>query len=316
MPKPAEYLQCPECHAGALNLGDDRYSCTACGKTFPVVKGVPRFVSRDHYTDSFGMQWNIHRKAQLDSHTGLPLTRRRYELATHWPENLAGEAILEAGSGAGRFTEILAATGAQILSFDLSSAVDANFANNGHNSNVLIFQGDIFNIPLREQSMDKVLCLGVIQHTPDPEAAFRSLARYVRPGGQIAIDSYASRLRSVLSWKYLLRPITTRMDKERLYRLISKLAPPMVPLSIFLRRIFGKAGPRLLPILQYDHWGLPPDLNREWAILDTFDMLSPVHDHPQSVQTVQRWFQEAGFVDIAVEYGFNGIVARGRRPSG
>jgi hypothetical protein len=45
-------------------------------------------------------------------------------------------------------------------------------------------------------------------------------------------------------------------------------------------------------------------------------MLSPVHDHPQSVQTVQRWFQEAGFVDIAVEYGLNGIVARGRRPSG
>ena len=65
----------------------------ACGKTFPVVRGVPRFVSRDHYADSFGMQWNIHRKAQLDSHTGLPLTRRRYELAAHWPENLAGEAI-------------------------------------------------------------------------------------------------------------------------------------------------------------------------------------------------------------------------------
>ena len=105
MPRLAEYLQCPECHAGALNLGDDRYSCMACGKTFPVVRGVPRFVSRDHYADSFGMQWNIHRKAQLDSHTGLPLTRRRYELAAHWPENLAGEAILEAGSGAGRFTE-------------------------------------------------------------------------------------------------------------------------------------------------------------------------------------------------------------------
>ena len=316
MQRPARYLQCPACRVGALSSEQARLSCTTCGATFPVVNDVPRFVSSDHYADTFGMQWNIHRQAQLDSHTGLPLTRRRYGLATGWSDNLAGETILEAGSGAGRFTEILATTGAEILSFDLSSAVDANFANNGHNANVLIFQGDILNIPVREQSMDKVLCLGVIQHTPDPEASFRSLVRYVRPGGQIVIDSYASRLRSVLSWKYLLRPITTRMDKERLYRVISRLAPPMVPLSILLRRIFGKAGPRLLPILQYDDLGLPPELNREWAIMDTFDMLSPVHDHPQSVRTVTRWFEEAGLVDIAVEYGMNGIVARGKRPSG
>jgi SAM-dependent methyltransferase len=302
------------CRKGSLaGVTPSQLACDACGAQFPVIKDVPRFVSSEHYADSFGMQWNIHRQAQLDSHTGLPLTRDRYNRATHWPEDLKGETILEAGSGAGRFTEILATTGADILSFDLSSAVEANCANNGHNPNVLIFQGDIFNIPVREQSMDKVFCLGVIQHTPDPEAAFRSLARYVRPGGQIVIDSYASRLRSMLSWKYVLRPITTRMDKERLYKVISKLAPPMVPLSVFLYRIFGRAGYRMLPILQYDHWGLPPDLNREWAIMDTFDMLSPVHDHPQSFNTVTRWFQDAGFVDIVVEYGMNGIVARGRR---
>jgi SAM-dependent methyltransferase len=316
MQRPARYFRCPTCRSGALNSEELQLSCTACGVTFPVVNGVPRFVSSDHYAGTFGMQWNIHRQAQLDSRTGLPLTRHRYELATRWPGNLAGETILEAGSGAGRFTEILAATGAEILSFDLSSAVDANFANNGHNANVLIFQGDIFNIPVCEQSVDKVLCLGVLQHTPDPEAAFHSLARCVRPSGQIVIDCYASRLRSMLSWKYVLRPITTRMDKERLYRVISKLAPPMVPLSIYLRRIFGKAGPRMLPIAQYDDLGLPPELNREWAIMDTFDMLSPAHDHPQSVQTVRRWFQEAGLVDIAVEFGLNGIVARGKRPSG
>jgi SAM-dependent methyltransferase len=315
MQRPARHFQCPACRIGALNSGEAQLSCTQCGKTFPVVNGVPRFVSSDQYAGTFGMQWNIHRQAQLDSHTGLPLTRHRCELATRWPDNLAGETILEAGSGAGRFTEILATTGAEILSFDLSSAVDANFANNGHNANVQIFQGDLFDIPAREQSVDKVLCLGVIQHTPDPEAAFRSLARYVRPGGQIVIDSYASRLRSMLSWKYLLRPITTRMDKERLYWVIAKLAPPMGPMSIFLRRTFGKAGLRLLPIVQYDDLGLPPELNREWAIMDTFDMLSPVHDHPQSVQTVKRWFQQAGLIDIAVEYGMNGILARGHRPS-
>ena len=121
----------------------------------------------------------------------------------------------------------------------------------------------------------------------------------------------------MLSWKYLLRPITTRMDKERLYRLIAKLAPAMVPLSIFLRRIFGKAGPRLLPILEYDHWGLPPDLNREWAYFCRYVPHAVAGTRSSAIrQTVTRWFQEAGFVDIAVEYGLNGVVARGRRPSG
>jgi hypothetical protein len=77
----------------------------------------------------------------------------------------------------------------------------------------------------------------------------------------------------------------------------------------------GRFGSRLLPIVQYDHLGLTSELNREWAILDTFDMYAPAHDHPQSVNAVRRWYQEAGFVDVSVEYGPNGVVARGRRPT-
>jgi 2-polyprenyl-3-methyl-5-hydroxy-6-metoxy-1,4-benzoquinol methylase len=78
--------------------------------------------------------------------------------------------VLEAGSGsgAGRSTEVLATTGATVISFDLSSAVDANYRNNGQNANVLIVQASILDIPVRPRSMDKVMCLGVIQHTPAP----------------------------------------------------------------------------------------------------------------------------------------------------
>ena len=205
------------------------------------------------------MQWNIHRKTQLDSHTGLPISRTRLFEVSGWPEELRGETILEAGSGAGRFTEVLVSTGARVLSFDLSAAVEANYANNGLNSNLLIFQADITKIPIPPASMDKVLCLGVIQHTPDPEASFRSLAKYVRPGGDLVIDVYAARLRSLISWRYLLRPLTKRMNEERLYRLISALAPPLVPLSAFLYRVAGRFGARLLPISQYQHLGLPPE---------------------------------------------------------
>jgi SAM-dependent methyltransferase len=266
----------------------------------------------ENYAGSFALQWNKHRKTQLDSFTGLTISRDRLFGITRWPADLTGQTILEAGSGAGRFTEVLVTTGAEIVSFDLSSAIEANFRNNGHNKNLRILRADILDIPVPPMSFDKVLGLGVIQHTPDPGKAFLSLAECVKPGGEIVIDVYAARLRALLSWKYILRPVTKRMSSPRLYALVEWATPRLFPVARALSRILGRAGPRLLPIVYYP--GLPSELSLQWSILDTFDMLSPVHDHPQTLKTVRRWFEEAGFVDVFVGYGPNGIVGRGRRP--
>jgi len=310
------FFRCLTCGDGGLRIEDgaSRLTCVSCGASYPVVNGVVRFVDREQYAGSFGFQWNVHRQTQLDSYTGLPLSRNRLFQVTRWPDDLRGQTILEAGSGAGRFTEVLVSTGAQVLSFDLSTAVDANRANNGGNRNLIIFQADMTDIPVRPLSVDKVICLGVLQHTPDPAAAFRHLTEALRPGGELVVDVYAARLRSVISWKYLLRPLTRRANKERLHQIVAAATPPLVPLSAWLYRVAGRAGTRLLPILQYEHLGLPAALNREWAILDTYDMYAPTHDHPQRLNTVRRWFTESGFVDVIVEYGPNGIIARGRRP--
>lgn len=284
------------------------------GAEYPIVRGIPRFVPRDNYADNFGFQWNIHRKTQLDSYTGLPLSRDRLFTAAGWPESLKGLKILEAGSGAGRFTEAMLKTGASIISFDFSNAVEANLANNGSHPNLYLFQGDIYKIPLVKNSFDKVVCLGVLQHTPNPKKAFMSLTQFVKPGGELVIDVYRADILTLLHWKYLLRPLTKRMDKERLYKIISAATPILIPLSAALRKMAGRAGARLIPILEYSHLGLAPDINKDWSILDTFDMYSPVYDIPQTLSTVNQWFLSAGFIDIDVRYGPNGIVGRGRNP--
>lgn len=268
-----------------------------------------------NYADSFGFQWNRHSRVQLDSFNGLSLSLDRLKAATHWPDDLTGEVILEAGSGAGRFTEHLAKTGATVLTFDFSDAITANLANNGHCRNVCFFQGDINDLPIPAGTVDKVLCLGVLQHTPDPRQSFLNLARLLKPGGQIAIDVYPLRFLALMHWKYILRPITKRMNKDSLYRIIARWTPPLVPASAWLGRYLGRSGMRLLPIVQYEYRGLPPDINREWAVLDTFDMYSPTYDKPQTIGAVRKWFQEAGLENIVVEKGFNGVVARGSRPA-
>lgn len=316
---------CPACRSNQLVLRDatsvapDRIEsgsidCRSCGSIFPVRLGLPRFVPADNYAQSFGFQWNLHARTQLDTHSGMPISHDRLWTAIGAKTDLNGQKVLEAGSGAGRFTQVLAASGAEVVTFDYSSAVDANASNQEPSPRLHIFQGDIFNIPLVEMTFDKVICLGVIQHTPDPMAAFLSLARYVRPGGQLVIDAYTKNFAALLHWKYVLRPITKRMRKESLYKLVEVLTPPLVPVAKLLRRIGGRLGARLVPIVEYSHLGLPPELNVQWAILDTFDMYSPAHDHPQSLDSVARWFHEVGFEKISVRHGLNGVVGSGLRP--
>lgn len=314
LPARPEFV-CPKCRGSLVVVtSSEALSCDACGSSFPLVRDIRRFVSSSGYSESFGFQWNQFRCTQLDSHSGLPISHARLFDASGWNDRLEGELILEAGSGAGRFTEVLAQTGARVCSFDLSSAVEANYSNNGHRANVEIVQASIFEIPFTPGTFDKVVCLGVLQHTPDPERAFDSLAKMVRPGGWLVIDVYARHLRALLSWKYILRPVTRRMDPQRLFRIVSVVAPKLVPVSKFMRSIAGAPGARLVPILEYSHMGLPDDLNRSWAVLDTFDMFSPAFDSPRSIVEVQAWFAKAGFDEVTVKSGFNGVIGRGRRP--
>ena len=184
--KDAEHYQCTTCENhfciaeerldASGDIIDGMLLCSSCGKQHRILKGIPRFVPAENYADSFGYQWNIHRRTQLDSYTGLPISRQRLFSVSGWPDSLSGQFVLEAGSGAGRFTEVLLSSGADVFSFDYSTAVEANLENNVTQPNLHLFQGDIFNIPFPEASFDKVICLGVLQHTPCPERAFKCLS--------------------------------------------------------------------------------------------------------------------------------------------
>jgi len=267
----------------------------------------------ENYTGSFGYQWNIHAKTQLDSVTGLPISADRLFATTLWPRSMEGMKILEAGSGAGRFTEVLLGTGAEVHSFDYSDAVDANRANNGHNPKLTLFRGDIFDIRYPPETFDKVICIGVLQHTPDPERAFKGLARQVKPGGELVVDCYARRLTALISWKYVLRPITRRMSKQRLYGIVQEAVPLLLPLALGLHKVIGRVGLKLVPVAAFPEYCLPYSTHVGWSVCDTFDRLSPAFDNPQTIEALKRWFAQARFSESTVERGANGVVGRGRK---
>jgi len=296
---------------GKLKTG--QFMSRVSGNKYPIIDYIPRFVSSDNYASNFGIQWNIHSDTQLDSYTGSSYSRDRLFSTTGWAENLIGERILEAGSGAGRFTEILVSTGADIFSFDFSNACEANYRKNGAARNLSLFQGDIYSIPFHTRSFDKVLCLGVIQHTPDVRKTIFNLAEMVRPGGELVVDCYPKIWRAMIHWKYILRPITTRISPEKLYQFVSWYSPKLRPLARFLRAVAGRGGHRLVPVLDQSDKDVSPEIQRSWTILDTYDALSAAYDKPQSVKSIQGWFEEAGFNHIDVR--LDGIViGRGKMP--
>jgi SAM-dependent methyltransferase len=321
-----ELLRCPECGreldpSAGEQAGESDTSmflqCRGCGRTYPVVRSIPRFVPEDNYATSFGFQWNRFRKTQLDSHTGVSISRDRFMNFTGWrTEDLAGRMVLDVGCGAGRFAEIALSMGATVVALDYSGAVDACQANLGKHPRLLVVQGDIYKLPFNPESFDFVYCLGVLQHTPDVERAFRALVPQLKPGGRLAVDLYPKLLLNLLWPKYWLRPLTRRLPQQKLFSLVERMVPVLLPISETLRRVPGTRGKLryLVPVANYRGvFPLSDEQLREWAVLDTFDMLAPSYDQPQSAPTLRRWLTDCGLVDISVERpGF--LVGRGRKP--
>jgi SAM-dependent methyltransferase len=279
---------------------------------------VPRFVASSNYARGFGVQWKRHAWTQYDACTGLPLSEKRFFDETGWPRTLVGEHILEVGSGGGRFSVHAAGTGAVVASLDYSEAVDANFAINRHRQNLLIVQADVYRMPFAVAFFDRAFCFGVLQHTPDPHGAFSSIVLKVRAGGSVVSDIYEdSLLKHWLSSKYWVRPVTKRMQPERLHRLTSAWVDLMWPIASLVRRV-PRVGPQLnwrLLVPDYSREGLRgPDLKR-WALLDAFDMLSPAYDKPATEAAFRQWFLRAGLVNVDVCRGYNGVQGRGTVPS-
>jgi SAM-dependent methyltransferase len=203
------------------------------------------------------------------------------------------------------------------VAVDASTAVDACYANLRAVGHVSVIQADLHSLPFRSRTFPFVYCLGVLQHTPDPQKAFGAIAEMVSPGGKLCVDVYEKSWKSWLHPKYWLRPLTTRMDTARLFRLLLRAVPRMRRLSSSLGRvpIVGRVLRRLVPVANYEGiYPLSPDQLDEWAILDTFDWLSPVHDHPQRAAALRTWLQAACFHDIEVVRAGH-LVGRGTRPA-
>jgi 2-polyprenyl-3-methyl-5-hydroxy-6-metoxy-1,4-benzoquinol methylase len=291
------------------------------GEKYKILNKIPRFVIKENYTSAFGIQWNYYRKTQLDSYTGLPISEVRLKrcLGESIFSNLKGKNILEAGCGAGRFTEVLLSRDSNVMSVDMSDAVDANQLNFPQDQNHTIAQADINRLPFMPNQFDLVICLGVIQHTEDPGETLQSLYEQVKPGGWLIIDHYA------FSWshetqiaKKIARFILRRMKIENAFLISRYLTKFFLPLHRVGRSsiLWQALMRRLTPVVSYynDFPELTDELQMEWALLDTHDNLTDHYKHFTTKERFTNSMKRLGLSDIECWKGGIGIEGRGRKP--
>jgi hypothetical protein len=127
------------------------------------------------------------------------------------------------------------------------------------------------------------------------------LSPVVKEGGRIAVVAYERKRWTKLNAKYLIRPLTIRMTQVALLRAIRWMMPIMFVVTEVLFRlpVLGRAFRFAIPVANYSGESrLSLRQRYEWAVLDTFDMLSPRYDQPQTVEEVVNALTLAGIVEL------------------
>jgi ubiquinone/menaquinone biosynthesis C-methylase UbiE/uncharacterized protein YbaR (Trm112 family) len=317
-----ELLMCPSCQ-GSLEARDredavDRLLHCECGRQYPVVADVPRFVpyecsiphaeapdrtgasrqptdpsAEDDYDNirrSFSQEWAVFDYG-ADRTWGWTREQRKQVFLGDMglPEDqLPGLRLLDAGCGNGTLTAALSDFGLEVVGLDLHDNLAVAHRDREHygtraNTQVRFVQGNLVNPPLRPNSFDLVYSSGVIHHTPSSERAFDSLVCLTKRGGRLYV------------WVYGKRPILVRtfMTAGRSLKAVASLRTVM-RLCQWLAPAYGLAasvldGVRLM--------SFRPRTTRE-ITLDLFDAFAPRYNHWHTEAEVRSWFERRGFKNV------------------
>ena len=173
--------------------------------------------------------------------------------------------ILEVGCGTGQLSNFMASSARSrtVFGADLSFAslkLGETFRHTHQINNLGFCQMNLFRPAFKPASFDLVISNGVLHHTSDPYAAFKSIAELVRPRGFVAIGLYNSFAR-----------IPT--DLRRL--LFNLMGDRLAFLDRRLRRTVGLNEPR---------W-------RAWFR----DQYKNPHESKHTIDEVLGWFDSVGF---------------------
>ena len=319
-PRLLEFLVCPDCQLELVchpdqrsedEITSGRLECTGCASSYPIVRGIPRFVeteSLDHATaetiDGFGWEWQ-----EFDVLHDAGQYRDQFVdwIAPLDPGFLRDKVVLDAGCGMGRFSAVSSACGASlVLAVDASDAVEPARANTRAVGNVEVIQADLNRMPLRRRpsgQIDFAFSIGVLHHLKDSRQGFNSVVRHLCENGRIFAWVYG---RENNGWiVYLVNPlrrtITSRLPRPVLYALSWVLTLALHPV---LKVLYSAHSPgwlrSRLPYSDYLSWLAQYSFRHNHSVL--FDHLVPALAHYIPREEFEDWFRGAGLQILDISW--------------
>ena len=142
----------------------------------------------------------------------------------------------------GRFAEVATRWGARVVGIDLSAAAEVA-AKNLADREFVAFQADVFALPFAPESFDIIYSMGVLHHTPDCEAAVKTLDKYLKPGGILAVWLYSG-YNKWYRFSDFWRRYTHKMKPETLHGILKVAVPVLYITRVVAESAAGGASGR------------------------------------------------------------------------
>ena len=168
-------------------------------------------------------------------------------LANRYPDDRARITVLDLGCGTGVMTRRLRTHGFTVIGLDVS--LDSLRLQKREDKKASVVQADLRALPLRDDCMKAVVCLGVWRHVEDPERAIDEVRRVLDQEGRFIVGYFPPKLGGLITvpegtsgrlliriYSALLLPFGYRDNVEsksehQTLRLMSERFDTVVPLS-------------------------------------------------------------------------------------
>lgn len=115
-----------------------------------------------------------------------PVETRRNQTVFELCQIIAGDKVLDIGSGRGWFSLYAASLGADVTALDLSAENLLKIKE--QNSSITTVLGDACEIPIEGEKFDWIVALEVLEHIVEPKTAIQQWKNLLKPTGKILLS--------------------------------------------------------------------------------------------------------------------------------
>ena len=182
--------------------GDLESKCSE--RKYQIIKSIPRILINENqdvawsslhndYRSDFKYLEHYQKDADIFSYSEQSLSRSTKDEFARLRESIVAEItsdlqiVLDAGCGNGWASKKLIPHGKKVISMDISSTNPERAVEELPNENHAGLIADVYNLPLKADSIDCIIASEILEHVPDPKLFITRLITVLKPGGKLII---------------------------------------------------------------------------------------------------------------------------------